>query len=88
MSSVQLETFLARLYTDETWRNQFLANPEALARAAGLAESDVSALASIDRTGLQMAAASFAHKREARQRSKPLQAILRKFGLVRRTSAK
>jgi hypothetical protein len=88
MSSAQLETFLARLYTDEAWRSQFLANPEATARAAGLMEADVSALAAIDRTGLQMAAMSFAHKREARRRNKPFLTVLRRLGLVRDKSAK
>jgi hypothetical protein len=64
MSAAQLEIFLARLYTDAALRERFLAQPEAVAHDAGLAREEIAALAAIDRTGLQMAAASFARKRE------------------------
>lgn len=82
MSSVQLETFLARLYTDEAMRRRFLAAPEAEARAAGLAEPEVHALVAIDRTGLQLAAASFAQKRAVHgRRSAPgtLRSLIQRF---------
>jgi hypothetical protein len=81
MSSAQLEAALARLYTDAAWREQFLAAPVATARAAGLSQDDAAALAAIDRVGLQMAAASFAHKRESRRHSSPFPALLRLLGL-------
>ena len=87
MSSAQLEAFLARLYTDEAWRNKFLADPEAAARAAGFTEADVQALVAIDRTGLHMAVKSFTHKREARAPRNPLFKLLRKLGLPRRKTA-
>lgn len=83
MSSAQLETMLARLYTDAAWREQFLAAPVAAARAAGLSEDDAAALAAIDRAGLQMAVASFACKREPRRRNRPFLTLLRLFALVR-----
>lgn len=60
-----LEAFLARLYTDEAAREDFLAAPEDAARQAGLAAESVRALARIDRDGLRLAAASLAHKRGA-----------------------
>ena len=59
----RLEAYLARLYTDAAARDAFLADPRGEARRAGLAEDDVAALEAIDRTGLELAAASFAHKR-------------------------
>lgn len=68
MSSAQLETFLARLYTDDALRRRFLDAPHAVARGAGLNEQEATALAAIDRTGLQMAATSFARKRAAHGR--------------------
>ena len=77
MNSAQLEAFLARLYTDEALRSRFLDDPEALARAEGMAEQEASALAAIDRTGLQMAATSFTHKRQALGRRKGLRELLR-----------
>ena len=66
MSAVALEAFLARLYTDADLRARFLAAPRDEALAAGLCESDAHALVAIDRAGLEMAAASFAHKRAGR----------------------
>ena len=68
MSSPALETFLAMLYTDAETRARFLADMRGEAERAGLAEADVVALADIDRTGLQMAAASYAHKRARHRR--------------------
>jgi hypothetical protein len=70
MSQAVLETYLARLYSDAALRESFLADPEGAAREAGLGPSDASALKSIDRAGLEMAAASYAHKREQHRRPK------------------
>jgi len=63
MSGPAFEAFLARLYVDADFRAAFLADQTGFARGAGLAESEVAALAAIDRQGLLLAADSFAHKR-------------------------
>jgi hypothetical protein len=65
-SAVRLERFLARLYTDPAVRAAFLADPRAVALAAGLSEEDADALARIDRVGLELAADSFERKRTRR----------------------
>jgi hypothetical protein len=59
----EFETFLARLYTDATLRARFLAAPRTEAERYGLSAEECLALEQIDRTGLEMAARSFAHKR-------------------------
>jgi hypothetical protein len=59
----EFETFLARLYTDAPLRARFLAAPRAEAARHGLTDEECTALERIDRTGLEMAARSFAHKR-------------------------
>ena len=63
-----LEEFLARLYTDEAALSAFLSAPTEAARAAGLDDAEISALAGADQTGLVMAAASFRAKRARRSR--------------------
>lgn len=63
MTTPAFETFLARLYTDDQLRARFLHNPERTAREAGLNDSEVAALQSIDREGLALASRSFAAKR-------------------------
>lgn len=63
MSSSQLEEFLARLYTDEGLRYQFLHDPLGVATAAKLNAEEVNAMCGIDQIGLQMAAVSFESKR-------------------------
>jgi hypothetical protein len=63
VSSVALETFLARLYTDAAARRRFNADPKGEAMRAGLPVAECLALAQCDRTGLEMAAESFRHKR-------------------------
>jgi hypothetical protein len=68
MSSPALESFLARLYTDEQARARFLEDMRGEAERAGLSEADAAALAETDGTGLRMAAAGYAHKR-ARHRA-------------------
>lgn len=65
MSSPQFEAFLARLYTDAQLREAFLHDSHASASKANLSTSEVEALCNIDRAGLQMAAHSFAKKRES-----------------------
>jgi len=63
MSSVALETFLARLYTDAAARRRFEADPQSEAMRAGLSAEETHALAQCDRIRLAMAAESFGHKR-------------------------
>ena len=65
MSSPAFEGFLVRVLLDRGMRERFLAAPDAVARAAGLSEQEVTALASIDRAGLLMQAESLRRKREA-----------------------
>ena len=65
MSSPALEAYLAVLYTDDTKRHAFLQEPQAQALLHGLSQEEADAMVAIDRVGLQMAAASFQHKRAA-----------------------
>jgi hypothetical protein len=59
----EFETFLARLYTDAQLRARFLADPRAEAERQHLTDEECLALERIDRTGLELSARSFAHKR-------------------------
>ena len=68
MSSPALEAFLVRLYTDDDARERFFADMHGEALEAGLTEAEATAMHDIDRTGLQMAAASYARKREQHAR--------------------
>ncbi|NHQ90072.1 hypothetical protein [Janthinobacterium lividum] len=65
MSSPALETYLARLYTDDALRAAFLLEPLAQALRHGLSPQEAEAMAAMDRIGLQMAAASYRSKRTA-----------------------
>ena len=64
MNDPKLERFLASLYVDPALRARFLSNPRAEASRAGLTPEQCRALEAIDRAGLEMAARSFARKRE------------------------
>ena len=64
MSSPLLERFLAKIYVDSEARARFLDDPRAEAARAGLPEDQCLALESIDRIGLEMAARSYARKRD------------------------
>lgn len=66
MSSPALETYLARLYTDDALRAAFLLEPRAQALLHGLSQQEAEAMAAMDRVGLQMAAASYRSKRAGR----------------------
>jgi hypothetical protein len=70
MSSPALEKFLATIYVDAEARARFLAAPREEAARAGLSEDQCRALESIDRVGLEMAARSFARKREKKPKSR------------------
>ncbi|SDL62077.1 hypothetical protein SAMN05216517_101612 [Janthinobacterium sp. OK676] len=65
MSSPALETYLARLYTDDALRAAFLLDPQAQALLHDLSPEEAEAMAAMDRIGLQMAAASYRAKRTA-----------------------
>jgi hypothetical protein len=66
--SPAFEAFLARLYVDAPARRRFLEDPGGEAAAAGLAEEEIAAAIRIDRVGLELAAAGFAHKRRRQKR--------------------
>jgi hypothetical protein len=61
--TARAETLLARLYVDADARAAFVADPRAVTAAAGLGRGEAAALAALDRTGLELAAKSFAAKR-------------------------
>lgn len=69
--SPAFETFVARLYVDEKLRQAFLADAAAVAEAAGLTADEIRAVERIDRTGLELAARMFEHKRRRRIESIP-----------------
>lgn len=62
------ESFLARLYVDPDARARFLTDPTGEAAGAGLSSDEIAAARQIDRVGLELAAASFAHKRRQQAR--------------------
>ena len=66
MSAQRLEAFLATLYVDEEARSRFLADPGSQALRAGLSEEECTSLTKIDAVGLELAAHSYAHKRDGR----------------------
>ena len=67
MSAKQFEAFLARLYVDADLRARFRANPLAEAKNVGLSNAECKALENMDWVGLEMAARSFAKKRELKR---------------------
>ena len=69
--SPAFEGYLARLYTDATERERFLADPRGTASAAGLPAADLDALERIDRDGLILAAESFRRKRASKDAHAP-----------------
>jgi hypothetical protein len=75
MSARSFEAFLARIYVDAGARARFKANPRGEARRAGLSDEECAALENTDWVGLEMAARSFARKRQSnpnRRRALPL----------------
>lgn len=63
------EAFLVRLYTDDDARARFLVDPPAEASRGGLTIDEAAAIVQIDRTGLELAARSYAAKRRSRRDS-------------------
>jgi hypothetical protein len=63
MSSIPFETFLARLFADAEFRENFLRDPRPPVEAQGLDPEEQAAALALDRAGLILAARSFAAKR-------------------------
>jgi hypothetical protein len=66
MSAVAFEDFLVRIYVDAEARARFKENPNAELGRAELNDEERTALMAIDWNGLEMAARSFARKRETK----------------------
>ena len=83
----RFEAFVARLYVDATLRRRFLADARGEATRAGLSADEIQAVERIDRTGLELAAGSFEHKRRQRARTAhPLIALWRQLFRTRSRS--
>lgn len=89
MSTANLETTLAQLYTDDAFRERFLQNPAAAIAPIALSDAERDALVNMDRDGLALAAASYARKRALLARTSAQQrwwlAIAQRVGRWRRT---
>jgi hypothetical protein len=66
MNAELVEAFLAKIYVDESSRQRFLADPKGEALRFGLSGAEAGQLEMIDREGLEMAAESYARKRQKR----------------------
>ena len=67
MSSPRFEAFLARLYAEREFLDEFMRAPERATREMGLDAREQQAALAIDRAGLLMAARSYELKREGRR---------------------
>ena len=65
MSADRLEAFLARLYTDRLFREEFERARRSVALREGLAAEDLEAVLAIDADDLALAAESYAAKRRS-----------------------
>jgi hypothetical protein len=63
VTTPEFEAFLARLYVDEAFREEFRKGPRQAALRARLSHAECDALERIDWEGLELAARSFAAKR-------------------------
>ncbi len=82
MSAREFEAFLTRIYVDAWAREAFKANPRREALRAGLSEGESAALEKMDWAGLELAARSYAQKRQAkaqRTKARSLRLTLRDF---------
>ena len=70
MSARAFEAFLTRVYADVGARARFKANPREEARRAGLTDEECAELEKIDWVGLEMAAKSFANKRQMKRQQR------------------
>lgn len=69
MSSPRFETFLARLYSEPEFLEQFMRSPQTALSEAGLDAREQQVALTIDRADLLMAARSYELKRQAYRRS-------------------
>ena len=67
MSSRRFEAFLARLYSERAFLDQFMLAPERATREMELDAREQQAALAIDRAGLLMAVRSYELKREGRR---------------------
>jgi hypothetical protein len=79
MSASAFEDFLVHLYVDANLRARFKANPHAELDRANLTDEERNALIAIDWVGLEMAARSFAKKREGKRRQPTPSFVTRTF---------
>lgn len=63
MSTADVETFLARLYTDETLRDRFLRSPQEVLSSENFSAQQCAALVAIDPPELILASDSCRQKR-------------------------
>ena len=83
-AAVALEAYLARLLLEPEARARFAAAPSAEAQRAGVSEDDNRTLAGLDLEALELAAVSFAHKRQRAAASPSGARPDRSRGLLRR----
>ena len=81
MSARAFEAFLTHIYMDAGARARFKANPRAEARRAGLSDEECTALENTDWVGLEMAARSFARKRQSKLNRRHALPLLDRFRL-------
>jgi len=67
MNSMRLETFLARLFVDSDFRENFLRDPRRVVEEHGLDGAEQESALAIDRPGLLLTARSIAAKRNNRE---------------------
>lgn len=68
MSSVSVEAFWARIFTDVKLQRRFRKSPKQEASRAGLSEQECAEVMKVNWDDLETACRSFAGKREARQK--------------------
>ena len=61
-----VQHFLALLYTDDAFRERFIADPERVSLDAGFSREEAAKLAALDREALLLTARGFAKKRGAK----------------------
>jgi len=64
------EALLARLFTDADFRERFRRDPRAVGRELGLGDAAIASFENADWVGLELAARSYASKRENRSTSR------------------
>jgi hypothetical protein len=68
MSLQAIEILLARLYTDDRFRREFIADPRGTSIREGLTDADAASIASMEVSGIELAAESYARKRGSRRK--------------------